>query len=120
MGARGATASSEAADAVIVVDSLDRVAEAILIARRARHIAVQSVIAGMALSGIGMFLATFGVLSPVAGAVFQEAIDVAVVLNALRALAGGATDVEHCPGGDTQTPQAMARGADFAAGGHVS
>jgi P-type E1-E2 ATPase len=120
MGARGATASSEAADAVIVVDSLDRVAEAILIARRARHIAVQSVIVGMALSGIGMVLATFGVLSPVAGAVFQEAIDVAVVLNALRALAGGATDVEHCPGGDTQTPRAMARGADFAAGGHVS
>ena len=110
MGARGATASSEAADAVIVVDSLDRVVEAILIARRARHIAVQSVIAGMALSGIGMVLATFGVLSPVAGAVFQEAIDVAVVLNALRALGGGATDVEYWPRGDTQTPRAMGLG----------
>jgi heavy metal translocating P-type ATPase len=89
MGARGATASSEAADAVIVVDRLDRVAEAVLIAQRARQIAVQSVVAGMALSGFGMILATFGVLSPVAGAFFQEAIDVAVILNALRALGGG-------------------------------
>jgi heavy metal translocating P-type ATPase len=89
MGARGATASSEAADAVIVVDRLDRVAEAILIARRARHIAVQSVLAGMALSGFGMVLAMVGVLPPVAGAFFQEAIDVAVILNALRAIGGG-------------------------------
>jgi Cation transport ATPase len=68
---------------------LDRVAEAVMIARRARNIAVQSVVAGMALSGFGMVLATFGVLPPVAGAFFQEAVDVAVVLNALRALAGG-------------------------------
>jgi soluble P-type ATPase/iron-sulfur cluster repair protein YtfE (RIC family) len=89
MGARGATASSEAADAVIVLDRLDRVAEAVLIARRARHITLQSVMAGMALSGFGMVLATFGVLPPVAGAFFQEAIDVAVILNALRALGGG-------------------------------
>jgi heavy metal translocating P-type ATPase len=89
MGARGATASSEAADAVIMVDRLDRVGEAILIARRARHIAVQSVVAGMALSGVGMVLAIAGVLPPIAGAFFQEAIDVAVILNALRALSGG-------------------------------
>ena len=88
MGARGATASSEAADAVIVVDRLDRVAEAVLIARHARGIAVQSVVAGMALSVVGMLLATAGVLPPVAGAFFQEAIDVAVILNALRALGG--------------------------------
>jgi heavy metal translocating P-type ATPase len=89
MGARGATASSEAADVVIVVDRLDRVAEAVLIARRANHIAVQSVFAGMTLSAFGMVLATVGVLPPVAGALFQEAIDVAVILNALRALSGG-------------------------------
>jgi heavy metal translocating P-type ATPase len=86
MGARGATASSEAADAVIVVDRLDRVAEAVFIARHARNIAVQSVVAGMALSMVGMLLATVGALPPVAGAFFQEAIDVAVILNALRAL----------------------------------
>jgi heavy metal translocating P-type ATPase len=89
MGARGATASSEAGDVVIVVDRLDRVADAILIARRARDIAIQSVVAGMALSGAGMVLATFGLLPPLAGAIFQEVIDVAVVLNALRALGGG-------------------------------
>ncbi len=89
MGARGATASSEAADAVIVVDRLDRVAEAVLIARHARGIAVQSVMAGMGLSMFGMVLATIGLLPPVAGAFFQEAIDVAVILNALRALGGG-------------------------------
>jgi P-type E1-E2 ATPase len=89
MGARGATASSEAADAVIVVDRLDRVREAILIARRSRDIAVQSVLAGMALSSAGMVLATVGLLPPVGGAFFQEAIDVAVILNALRALRGG-------------------------------
>jgi P-type E1-E2 ATPase len=89
MGARGATASSEAADAVIVVERLDRVAEAVLIARRARGIAVQSVAAGMAMSIAGMVLATAGALPPVAGAFLQEAIDVAVILNALRALTGG-------------------------------
>ena len=89
MGARGATASSEAADVVIVLDRLDRVADAIVIARRARTIALQSVIAGMALSVGGMVLATAGVLPPIAGAVFQEVIDVAVVLNALRAVTGG-------------------------------
>jgi P-type E1-E2 ATPase len=90
MGARGASASSEAADAVIVVDRLDRVAEAVMIARRARDIALQSVLAGMALSVGGMVLATFGLLAPVAGAFFQEAIDVVVILNALRALSGQA------------------------------
>jgi heavy metal translocating P-type ATPase len=91
MGARGATASSEAADAVVLVDRLDRVADAIVIARRARDIAVQSVVVGMALSVAGMILATVGALPPVAGAFFQEAIDVAVILNALRALGPGST-----------------------------
>ena len=93
MGARGATAASEAADAVVVVDRLDRVAEAISISRDARDIAVQSVVAGMALSMVGMVLATVGALPPVTGALFQEAIDVAVILNALRALAAGGSFV---------------------------
>ena len=86
MGARGASASSEAADVVILVDQLDRVAEAVAIARRTRAIAMQSIVAGMALSGLAMGAAAFGWLSPVAGALTQEAIDVAVILNALRAL----------------------------------
>ena len=89
LGARGASASSEAADVVIVVDRLDRVSEAVAIARRARRIAIQSIVAGMALSGIAMGFAAFGWLTPVAGALTQEAIDVAVILNALRALAPG-------------------------------
>ena len=89
MGARGATASSEAADVVLVVDRLDRLVEAISIAQRSRAIAVQSMIVGMALSFGAMGLATFGLLSPVVGAVVQEGIDAAVILNALRALGGG-------------------------------
>jgi soluble P-type ATPase len=86
LGARGASASSEAADVVIVVDRLDRVSEAITIARRAHRIALESILWGMALSGIAMGFAAFGWLTPVAGALTQEAIDVAVILNALRAL----------------------------------
>lgn len=89
LGARGASASSEAADVVIVVDRLDRVSEAVTIARRARRIAVQSIVAGMGLSGLAMGFAAFGWLTPVAGALTQEAIDVAVILNALRALTPG-------------------------------
>ena len=89
MGARGASASSEAADVVILVDRLDRVSDAVVIARRARGIAVQSIGAGMALSGLAMLAAAFGWLTPVASALTQEAIDVAVILNALRALTGG-------------------------------
>ena len=86
MGARGASASSEAADVVILVDRLDRISDAVAIAKRARTIAVQSIVAGMAMSGVAMAAAALGWLSPVAGALTQEAIDVAVILNALRAL----------------------------------
>jgi heavy metal translocating P-type ATPase len=89
MGARGATASSEAADIVITVDRLDRLAEAVRIARHSRAIAVQSVIAGMGMSLVAMTIAMFGFLPVVAGALLQEAIDVIVILNALRALRGG-------------------------------
>jgi hypothetical protein len=89
MGARGATSSSEAADVVLVVDRLDRLLEALDIAHRSRAIAVQSMIAGMGLSFAAMGFATFGLLAPVAGAVLQEGIDAAAILNALRALGGG-------------------------------
>jgi heavy metal translocating P-type ATPase len=89
LGARGASASSEAADIVILVDSLDRVSDAIRIAKRTRAIALQSIVAGMALSGLAMGFAAIGWLPPVAGALTQEAIDVSVILNALRALSPG-------------------------------
>jgi heavy metal translocating P-type ATPase len=88
MGARGATSSSEAADVVLVVDRLDRLVEAVEIAQRTRSIAIQSMWMGMGLSLVAMGGATLGLLSPVLGAVAQEAIDAAAILNALRALRG--------------------------------
>lgn len=86
MGARGAAASSQSADIVLLVDRIDRLALALSIAARTRRIALESVLAGLALSIAAMIAAAFGLLPPVAGALLQEAIDVAVILNALRAL----------------------------------
>ena len=86
MGARGASASSEAADVVILVDRLDRVADAVVIAKRTYGIALQSIAGGMGLSGLAMGIAAIGFLPPIAGAMTQEVIDVVVILNALRAL----------------------------------
>jgi P-type E1-E2 ATPase len=86
MGARGAAASSEVADVVLLVDQLDRVVPAIEIARRSRFIALQSVYVGIGLSVAGMLAAALGYITPVQGALLQEVIDVAVILNALRAL----------------------------------
>jgi heavy metal translocating P-type ATPase len=81
-----ATVATQVADAVIVSDRVDRIADAIRISRRSMHIARQSVVAGLGLSMVGMLLALAGLLQPIAGAFAQEAIDVAVILNALRAL----------------------------------
>ena len=86
LGARGASASSEAADVVILADRLDRVGDAITIAQRARRIAVESIVAGMSLSVLAMIAAMVGWLAPVPAAIVQEVIDVVVILNALRAL----------------------------------
>ena len=86
MGARGAAAAAEAAQVVLLVDRLDRLAFALRIARKARAIAVQSVVVGMGLSIVAMIVAAFGYLPPVPGALLQEVIDVAVILNALRVL----------------------------------
>ncbi len=86
MGARGAAASAEAADVVLLVDQIDRLGVGIEIAQRARRIAVESVVAGIGLSVAGMIAAALGYLTPVQGALLQEVIDVAVILNALRAL----------------------------------
>ncbi len=97
MGARGAAASAEAADVVLLVDRVDRLGPGLEIARRSRRIALESVVAGIGLSILGMIAAALGYLTPVQGALLQEVIDVAVILNALRALridpAGPATRV---------------------------
>lgn len=86
MGARGSAASAEAADAVLLVDNLERIAEAVEISRRSRTIALQSVGAGLGLSIAAMIAAAFGYLPVLQGALLQEAIDLAVIFNALRAL----------------------------------
>lgn len=86
VGARGATASSEAADVVLVVDRLDRLGEAAAIARRSRAIARQAAAVGVALSAAAMGVAAAGRLAPVWGAIAQEGIDVAAIALALRAL----------------------------------
>ncbi|TIO04542.1 heavy metal translocating P-type ATPase [Mesorhizobium sp.] len=89
MGARGASASSEAADVIVLTDRLQPVADAVRIAQRTRTIALQSIIAGLALSAVAMAAAAMGQITPVAGALLQEGIDIAVILNALRALGDG-------------------------------
>jgi len=86
MGSRGAAASAEAADVVLLVDDLNRLLPGIEIAQRSLRIALESVVAGIGLSILGMIAAAFGYLTPVQGALAQELIDVAVILNALRAL----------------------------------
>ncbi len=86
MGSAGATVSSETADAVVLVDRVDRVADAIRVSRRALYIARQSVLVGLGVSMAAMVVAAAGYLPPVQGALLQEAIDVGVIVNALRAL----------------------------------
>lgn len=102
MGARGATASSEAADIVLTTDHLDRLADAMAIARRSRRIAVQSAVVGMTLSLAAMVVAALGWLPPAAGALLQEGIDIAVIINALRALGGNPADRLEMPA-ETET-----------------
>ncbi|WP_454835608.1 heavy metal translocating P-type ATPase [Pseudomonas lini] len=86
MGASGATASAQAAGVVLLVDRLDRLVEALDIARRTRHIARQGVLVGMGMSLLAMVVAAFGYLPPLIGAIAQEGIDVVIIINALRAL----------------------------------
>ncbi len=89
MAARGATASSEAADVVLIVDRIDRLADAILIARRSRGIALQAAVIGMGLSLLAMVAAALGYLPPAIGALLQEVIDVLAIAAALRAVLPG-------------------------------
>ncbi|WP_422739045.1 heavy metal translocating P-type ATPase [Micromonospora sp. WMMD729] len=108
MGATGANASADVADAVLTVDRLDRLADAVEIARYARRIAVQSATVGMGLAVLAMLAAAVGRLPPVAGAFLQEGIDVLVILNALRALRGGLRHRDVPP----RTRELLARAAE--------
>lgn len=85
LAAGGGGISAEAADAVILADDPSRVAEAIIISRRTLRLARQSIWTGLGLSSVAMVLASLGYIPPIVGALLQEAIDVAVILNALRA-----------------------------------
>jgi cation transport ATPase len=76
--------TAEAADAGVLHSSLERLDELLQIGRRMRRIALQTAIGGIVLSAIGMILAVFGFLHPVAGAMAQEVIDVLAILNATR------------------------------------
>ena len=84
MGAHGTAISAEAADVVLLVDDISRVADAMAISRRMRRIALQSIGVGLGVSFVLMVIASFGMITPAAGAVMQEALDAAVILNALR------------------------------------
>lgn len=89
LAGHGGGVVAEAADVVLLIDDPRRVPEAVRIGRRSLRIAKQSIGVGLGLSLVGMGFAAMGMLTPVAGALIQEAIDVAVILNALRAASAG-------------------------------
>jgi heavy metal translocating P-type ATPase len=107
LAARGATASSEAADVVLTVDRIDALADAILIARRSKRIALQAVLVGMGLSLAAMMAAALGYLPPAAGAVLQEVIDVLAIGIALRAVLPGAVHTIAMPPSDIATAHVL-------------
>jgi heavy metal translocating P-type ATPase len=88
MGAKGATAASESADAVILVDDLSRTAKAVEIGRDTVRIALQSIWLGIIVSVALMSVAAFGVIPATVGALLQELVDLATILAALRAIGG--------------------------------
>ena len=85
LAAHGGGISAEAAGVVLLADDVTRVEDAVRIGKRAVAIARQSIVAGLILSGAAMVVAALGFIPPTAGALLQEGIDVAVILNALRA-----------------------------------
>ena len=88
MGAKGATAASESADVVLLLDDLSRTARAVVIGQDTVRIALQSIWLGIALSLGLMIVAAFGFIPATAGALSQEFVDLATILNALRAIGG--------------------------------
>jgi P-type E1-E2 ATPase len=84
LAGHGGGITAEAADVVILGDDVTHVADVMRISKRTLRIARQSIRVGLGLSGVAMLVAAAGFVPPVVGAVMQEAIDVAVILNALR------------------------------------
>lgn len=119
MGAKGATAASESADVVILVDDISRVATGISIAQRTVRVAIGAIWLGMGLSLGLMAVAVWGVLPAVIGALLQEAVDLASILTALRAVRPGRQEGElrdlQIPsptGGRNQPGNALEAGSD--------
>ena len=86
LGYHGATTSTDTADVIITSDNTAKILDLIKVSEKTMSIALQSIFIGMTLSIIAMFFALFGYIKPIGGAILQEAIDVLVILNALRAL----------------------------------
>ncbi|GEP47706.1 cadmium-translocating P-type ATPase [Microbacterium saccharophilum] len=110
MGARGATAAGDAADVVILVDSLAKVADAVAIGRHTVQVALTAIWIGIGLSIGLMVIAMTGVIPAVGGALIQELVDLATILYALRALRGPAPGEERASA-DTRRPQPTASAA---------
>ena len=85
LAGHGGGITAEAADVVILIDDVSRVVEAMRISQRTMHIARQCIAVGLGLSAVAMVAAAMGAVAPTAGALLQEGIDLAVILNALRA-----------------------------------
>ena len=105
MGARGSTAAGESADVVIILDDLSKVASAVRIGQRTVQVALQSIWIGIALSVALMVAAAAGYVPAVAGALSQELVDLATILNALRALSAG----RKGPAGSVTPPMPASR-----------
>jgi heavy metal translocating P-type ATPase len=97
LASHGGGITAEAADIVVLADDLGRVAEAVETSRWTLRIARQSIWTGLGMSGVAMVAAAAGYIPPVAGAVLQEVIDVAVILNALRAAQPAPATVRQAP-----------------------
>jgi len=110
MGAKGATAASESADAVILVDDIHGVARAVRIGTDTVRIALQSIWLGIAVSVVLMLIAAFGFIPATAGALIQELVDVATILAALRAI-GGRLDAREAVAEPRAGPAVPASGA---------
>ena len=85
LAGHGGGITAEAADVVILIDDLSRVVEAMSVSRRTMHIARQCIVVGLGLSAVAMVAAAMGAVAPTTGALLQEGIDLAVIVNALRA-----------------------------------
>ncbi|MDK1360823.1 heavy metal translocating P-type ATPase [Arthrobacter sp. zg-Y1219] len=107
MGARGSTAAGESADAVIVADDISKVADAVDIGRRTLRVALESIWLGILLSVGLMLTAAFGFIPAVAGALTQELVDLAAILNALRTLGSG---TGYVPASSVPDPAEEVRG----------